>query len=218
MKPQIDSRVEDEICKAVALSSAGKKPNWNTLIDLIYDRLKTTAQNIVGYQEGNPSLGPTALVNETFLKFATNARLADINDCQHFFALFVLMMRQTFVDYCRKKKLLKRGGEYACTEFDIVIDSLVSQTCEFDELQEILDVLAQRHPRASQALHMQMFLSMTVKEIALALEVSNSCVDKDLRFAKAIVKKILLASQSSANEDVQVSRLTKQRIPLHPVN
>lgn len=218
MKPLKGSRVEDEICKAVALSNEGKQPSWNTLIDLIYDRLKSTAQNIVGYQEGSPSLGPTALVNETFLKFATNAKLADINDCQHFFALFVVMMRQTFVDYCRKKKLLKRGGEYVCLEFDVAIDSLVSQTCEFDDLQEILDVLAQRHPRASQALHMQIFLSMTVKEIALALEVSSSCVDKDLRFAKAIVKKILLASQSFAKDDVQVSWLTKQRTPRHPVN
>ncbi len=189
--------VEAELEFLIQRYQLGEKPNWETIFDLIYGRLKNAARRIAGIPSGDPSLGASALVNETFIKFEQNDQLKNIRDCQHFFALYALMMRQTLTDYYRKKKQLKNGGGLSCIEFDSVIDTLAAQTCDFGDFQEYLEILSQQYPRPSQALNMKIFLKMSIKEIALASSVSESTVEKDLRFAKAVLRKMISDDLSS---------------------
>ncbi|MEM7786071.1 MAG: ECF-type sigma factor, partial [Planctomycetota bacterium] len=140
---------------------------------------------------GAPSFGPTDLVNETFLKFSQLKDFGVIKDVEHFFALFSSMMRQVFVDYQRNKNTWKKGGRVGIFVLSQISTQLESQIGSLVELDDCMRCLSKRHPKAAQALDMQIFLRLKVNEIAVALDMTLSQTEKQLRLAKATMVSLM---------------------------
>lgn len=184
------SSTESELERMIELAKLGQ-PVWNQIVNLVYERLVTKFRVVAGDSASSKSLGATVLIHEAYLKFAKFVQNSQVNDCQHFFALFNQAIRHALADHYRCKKRLKNGASFQRIEFDLIIHSLAEQTCEFNELQEYLDILNERAPRASQALDMQVFLQLTIREIASALDIGESTAEKELRLAKASLRQLI---------------------------
>ena len=64
------------------------------------------------------TLRPTALVNEAYLRLMHGPDV--INGRQHFFAPAATAMRRVLVDYARKRRAEKRGGDRECVTLELV--------------------------------------------------------------------------------------------------
>ncbi len=165
----------------------------NALAELAYDRLHKTAQRIVGFRDGTPTLGPTALVSEGFARLFRSDQLERIRDAHHFYSLFAKMMRQILVDYERSKGTKKRGGDSNRVDLDVILAHIASEQNSAHDLSEAINELEQRFPRVADVIQMKYFAFMTVDEICEHTDLSRSTIESDLRLAKAFIKSQLLS-------------------------
>mgnify|MGYP003579871561 CR=1 FL=1 len=127
------------------------------------------------------TLDTTGLVHETYLKLADHTQL-DLRDRAHFFALAARAMRQVLVDYARRYRTARRGG-------DLRRVSLSEETTATERgdtlvaLDEALERLAALNSRLSQVVECRYFGGLTQEETAEALGVTTRTVERD--WAKA---------------------------------
>lgn len=114
------------------------------------------------------------------------------NSRGHFFAAAAQAMRQILIDQARRKSSLKRGGAVADGGFrraDVELDALSidAPTEDVLALDEALKQLEARDPRKARIVMLRFFAGLTSEEIAAALGISVPTVERDWRFAKAVL-------------------------------
>ena len=183
-------RVAAGVCldSLIRQANAGDEQATDRLAELAYDRLYRTAQRIVGYRNGTPTLGATALVSEGFARLFKTGYLGKVRDTQHFYSLFAKMMRHVLVEYERSKNTQKRGGLSNPVALDVILSYLADQKSSAAELSEAVGELEKRYPRGAEIIQLKFFGCMTVDEICEQLELSRSTIESDLRIAKAFIK------------------------------
>lgn len=87
-------------------------------------------------------------------------------------------MRQVLVDYARKKSTKKRGGGRARVALEDQLALSPHSDADVIALNDLLDRLAQIDERRARIVEMRFFGGMTEQEIATALGVSLSTVEK----------------------------------------
>jgi RNA polymerase sigma factor (TIGR02999 family) len=154
----------------------------DALFSAAYDELRRLALT-VKRADGSPTLNPTALVNEAWLKLANSPGFHAASRL-HFKRIAARAMRQVLVEAARRRNSDKRGGAIALITLD---DSLEPVDCE-DQLLGIdtaLDELAKVRPRQAMIVESRFFGGLEVPEVAQLLEVSEATVVRDWRAAKA---------------------------------
>lgn len=160
------------------------------LLAEVYAILREMAAVRVYRSGGGDTLQPTALVHEAVIRLLGSD--VDWQDRAHFFALAALKMRAVMVDHARAQSAAKRGGDAPALTLSHVDRELADET-GFDVLA--LDIalrrLGEKDERAARALEMAYFGGMDREEIACVLGISASTVERDLRVAKAWLRKEL---------------------------
>ena len=90
------------------------------LIPLVYTELRRVASVCLNRERGDHTLQPTALVHEVFLRLTNNDQPQWQNRA-HFFGVAARLMRQILVDYARRHRTRKRGGELERLPLDAVL-------------------------------------------------------------------------------------------------
>jgi RNA polymerase sigma factor (TIGR02999 family) len=164
--------------------SQGQDPTAvDRLLPVIYDELRRIADSLMRGERLNHTLQPTALVHESYLKLIGSAEL-QWTDRAHFLALAARAMRRILVDHARHKKAAKREGEWQRVT---LVDEAVTtgdRQLEVLELDDALAKLQGQDERAGRVAEMRLFGGMTVKEIAVALDVAPRTVDDDWAVAR----------------------------------
>jgi RNA polymerase sigma factor (TIGR02999 family) len=167
------------------------------LMRVVYDDLERMAashlQRAFGPRARQVTLEPAALVNESFLRLIKQRKHFDNRG--QFFAIATKLMLQVLIDYRRQKLAAKRGGAAGAASdarMTLMLDDervaapeTRSALVEVEDLAAALDRLEAIDARKADIVKMRVVWSMTVPEIAAALEVSPSSVDRDWKFAKA---------------------------------
>jgi len=151
------------------------------LAPLVYDKLRSIADNLLRNEAPDHTLQPTALVSETILKLLDLHKVT-LNDRSHFFAFAAKLMRRVLIDHARRLKAAKRSlparlpldSELGWTE------SVNEQSLDLSAALEELEVLDASGVRA---LEMRYFLGCTGEETAALLGLSASTIDRSLRFS-----------------------------------
>lgn len=164
--------------------AAGDREDAERVLPLIYDELRLIAGRLVWNRGDSPTLGPTAVVHELFLKLDRTDALT-FESRRHFFALAVRTMRQALVDHCRTKARVKRGGDRSRVPLESVADRLVSQPETLIALDEALHDLQRRNPRMAETVELRFFGGLTIEETAECLGIAPKTVVRDWRRARA---------------------------------
>ena len=153
------------------------------LAPLVYDQLRTIADNLLRNEAPDHTLQPTALVSETFLKLL-DVQKVTLNDRSHFFAFAARLMRRVLIDHARRLKAAKRSvaGRLPLDSELAWTDSLNERSLDLSTALEELEVLDATGLRA---LELRYFLGCTGEETAALLGVSASTIDRTLRFSLA---------------------------------
>lgn len=154
------------------------------LLPLVYEELRSLADNYLRKERKNHTLQPTALVHEAFLRLVDQSRV-DWKGRTHFFAVGASAMRRILIDHARSRGRGKRGGGWK----RVVLDDLEAPP-EFGEvdsvvLDELLEELAGLDPQQARIVELRFFAGLKVKDVAEMLGVSKRKVEADWTHAKA---------------------------------
>ncbi len=178
-----------DITQLLIAYSEGNREALDRLMPLVYEHLKRLARARLREERPGHTLNTTALVHEAYLKLIDITQVRYENR-RHFFATVSQVMRHVLVSYARKRKAQKRGGgahDVTINEERLMIpDSYAETLLALDESLQAFEV---KYPREGQVVEFRYFVGMTNQEIAEALDVSVSTVERFLRFAKTWIRR-----------------------------
>ena len=150
----------------------------------IYHELHQIAERALRLETPGHSLQPTLLVHDAYMRLKDQANLAG-QDRHRFLAAGAVIIRRLLVDYARKRKASKRGGEKNVEDVLHISTTPDANTVDVLELNDALEVLAKKSPRAARVVELRFFGGLTSDEVADELGVSLSTMNSDWKFAKA---------------------------------
>lgn len=152
----------------------------------VYQRLKAMAGRQLR-THGRDTLDTTALVHELYLRLSGNPALAFAHPAQ-FFAYAARAMRHLLSDRARHRLRQRAGGDWARVTLDGEGGRLaVASAEEALALEAALARLAQADARAAQVVELRYFAGLSQEQVADAMDLSRSTVDRDWRFARAFL-------------------------------
>ncbi|MDX1640461.1 MAG: sigma-70 family RNA polymerase sigma factor [Balneolaceae bacterium] len=168
---------------------SGSEKAYKKLFPLVYDRLKDIAYQRIK-RESEHTFSKTDLVHEAYFQLV-NINNVDWKDRTHFYAIASRCMRQILIDYARKKKAEKRGGDQQPSTYIDEIMVIEQQAEDLINLDEALKQLEELNPRLAEVVECRYFGEMTIEDTAAALDVSESTVNRDWAKAKGWLYKEL---------------------------
>lgn len=158
---------------------------YNKLFPLIYNELKDIASIQISSERNDLTLNRTDLVHEVYIKWLNQEDL-ECNSRNHLLRLASKAMHQILVDYARKKLADKRGNGAVKIEFnDDRLD--VEEAQQFLELNDACNELRFIDERLFEIVQLKYFSGLTVRQVAEALDISKSTVNRDWKKAKTLL-------------------------------
>jgi len=154
------------------------------LLPLVYEELRKLAVFKMAHEGPNQTLQPTALVHEAWLKLAGSDRQR-WNGRAHFFGAAAEAMRRILIDQARRKSAQKRGHGLDAESLHESHLVLMAPADEILAVNDALEKLTGIEPLAARIVKLRYFVGMTVPEIAEALEISVSTVERHWTYARA---------------------------------
>ena len=153
------------------------------LIPLVYEELRRLAAQRLRGERHAPTLQPTALVHEAFLRLVD--RKADWQNRGHFFAVAAQTMRRVAVDHARARLSQKRGAGAVRVDLTGVVEPAVEPpSVDLMALDVALSRLEAMDPQQARIVELRFFTGLSIEETAAALGISDSTVQRDWRTAK----------------------------------
>ncbi len=155
------------------------------LLPLVYEELRKLAAAKLTHEHPGQTLQATALVHEAFV------RLVDVENAQkwdsrgHFFAAAAEAMRRILVENARRRRQIKRGGQYRRTDMDdfpIVADEIKEDLLALDDA---LTKLNSVDADAARLVQLRYFTGLTIPQAAESLGISPRTADRLWAFARA---------------------------------
>lgn len=168
----------------------GNSDTYDQLFDLVYDQLKEIAHTRLKKEYSVHEYSKTALVHEVYLKMINQDKI-EASNRSHFYAIASRCMRQILIDYARKIKAQKRGGEQHKVTY---INKLLKNQKKAEEILNVdqkLRELATLNERLTEVVELRFFGGMTIEDTAQALDVSMSTVKRDWKKARGWLYKEL---------------------------
>ena len=162
----------------------GRPGTFDQLVALVYPELRRIARGQLGRWRATGSLDTGSLVNEAYLKLVDQTR-ANWQDRDHFFAIAACAMRQVIIDYARRRRSQKRGGDARQVPLDEREIAIQTQVEHFLALDQLLTRLGAEQPRLKQVVECRFFAGYSDAETARVLHVSTRTVEREWLRAKA---------------------------------
>jgi len=180
----MEDRSPGAVTKLLRAVEAGDGDAAEDLLPAVYSELRSLARSLMTRVPPGNTLQPTALVHEAYLRLVGKED-PGWNSRGHFFGAAAKAMRQILVDQARRKAAVKRGGDrQRVPEEELAIEA---PAVDMMALDEAMTRLERDDPRAARVVGLRFFAGLTAEETASALGVSLSTVDREWRFARALL-------------------------------
>jgi RNA polymerase sigma factor (TIGR02999 family) len=177
------SSSEDVTALLLALRQ-GNREAEGRLLDVVYQQLHGIAERYMRREREDHTLQTTALVNEAYLRLVDQKGKSWQNRA-HFFAVAAQVMRRILVDYARKHRAQKRGGEQQKLELEGDVAITPERSDELLLLDQALERLKAWDARQSRIVELRFFGGLTNEETAEVLGVAPRTVKRDWQVAKS---------------------------------
>jgi len=173
----------------------GDRAAFDRLLPMVFGELRRLAVYHLQRNVECPTLQPTALVNEAYLRLV-GSRFHSFDSRRQFFAFASKVLREVLVDYVRSLQAAKRGGRQTPAALarapDLAAEILVDAETLL-ALHQALGELEDLHPRQARVVELTYFGGLRQKEIAQVVGCSEVTVRRDWSVARRWLHRRLLA-------------------------
>jgi RNA polymerase sigma factor (TIGR02999 family) len=184
--------VESRLGELIRTAEAGDPDAADALFAALYRELHAIAERELRRGGRELTLGTTTLLHEAYLDicsregvhFATRAK---------FLAYAARAMRGLTIDYTRRRRAKKRGGEFHITGSGV--EDAVADTPDgaepLERLSAALDTLSNVSPGLAQLVDLHFFCGFSFAELAELRGVSDRTIQRDWRKARLLLHRAL---------------------------
>jgi RNA polymerase sigma factor (TIGR02999 family) len=186
--------VDRPIGQLIQSADAGNRAATDQLFTALYRELHTIAERELHRGGDQLTLGTTTLLHEAYLNIARREGVQFASRPQ-FLAYAARAMRGLVMDFARRSRAKKRGGEFHITSPRTdapAADEVLSD--ELEELVAALEALAGIDTDLARLVDLHFFAGFTFAELAELRGVSERTVQRDWRKARLLLHRTLQAS------------------------
>ncbi len=167
----------------------GDEQALDEMMPLVYDELRRLAQIQMRGERADHTLQPTALVHEAY------ARMVDLEmtwrDRAHFLSMAARTMRRVLIEYARARGAEKRGHGTVFVSLTKARGAALLPPGDLLDLDDALKRFSELEERAGRVLELHYFGGLSYREIAEAVGISTATAERDLRLARAWLRREL---------------------------
>ena len=180
----MDTAPQGDITILLQRVASGDADATERLAEAVYAELRRIATRLMVHERRDHTLQATVLADEAYVNLI-DQRDRTWQNRSHFFAVASQAMRRLLVDYGRRKRTLKRGGELQRIELDVPAIDPKGGYEEVLAVNEALDRLAAIDARQARIVELRYFGGLTEDETAEVLQISTRTVKRDWTVARA---------------------------------
>jgi len=183
-------------------SRGGNKAAFDALIPMVYDQLYRLASRRLSAERQGHTLRTTEIVHEAYLRLVDS----DVawNDRVHFYAISAQVMRRILIDHAKSRNRSKRGGEFEKVPLDSAFDLGAPSASNLLEVNQALERLSARDARKASIIELLVFGGLTYDEAAQVAGISTATLHRELKLAKAFLKRELTLSAPRVGGEVDL--------------
>lgn len=182
-----------DVARALAEWQRGDAAAAQAVFTLVYDDLRALARRQLARLRPGETLAPTALVHESYLRFAERSA-PHLVDRDHFLGIAARAMRHVVIDHLRRRHAAKRqAGVPVELQSDIAAQPAASPI-DVIALDEALTRLETLDARQARIVELRYFAGLDLREIADLLKISERSVKRDWQKARAFLHHTLRSS------------------------
>jgi RNA polymerase sigma factor (TIGR02999 family) len=159
------------------------------LVPIVYEQLRHLAHRQLASEDPGQSLQTADLVHEAYLRLVGSDQ--EWEGRGHFFAAAAEAMRRILVERARKRRRIKRGGQYARVELTDAAISSGPTPEEVITVNDLLESLAREHRVEAQIVKLHYFAGLNISEAGRAVGVSSSTAHRHWNFAREWLQKAI---------------------------
>jgi len=152
------------------------------LLPLVYDELRKLAAERMAREKPGQTLDATALVHEAYLRLVGDQQF---DNRGHFFAAAAEAMRRILVDYARRKRRPKHGGERRRVSLDEALCLLDGPNDDVLALHEALEKFAGEDPAKAELVKLHCFAGLSLEEAGRLLGISHRTAKRHWSYSRA---------------------------------
>jgi len=179
--------------------SRGNKAALDQLMPVVYQELRKLASSYLKGERSDHTLQATALIHEAYLRLIDQS-MPQWESRAHFFGVAARLMRQILVDHARSRAAVRRGGDQQRISIDDALLFSEDQAAELMAFDEALNRLSALDERKCRIIEMRSFGGMSVEETAEALAVSVPTIKREMRLARAWLRRELQLQDETGND------------------
>jgi len=164
-------------------SQAGDEAARKQLEPYIFAELRRLAQHYMRRERKDHTLQVTGLINEAMTRLIGSQQL--YANQTHYYATAARIMRHVLVDYAKARGSTKRGGFGLQLNEGATEEPITRGGIDLVEIDDALTKLQQHDEAAARAIELHYFGSLTIRETAEVLGVSESTVTRDIRYGRS---------------------------------
>jgi RNA polymerase sigma factor (TIGR02999 family) len=185
-----------EVTRLLGEIGKGQKEAINQLLPLVYDELHRLARGYFRRERGEHTLQPTALVHEAYLRLVDQR--APMESRGHFLAVAATQMRRILLDYARKHRAARRGGEGKQVMLEDTMAICEQQPVDVILLDVALDKLAALDQDQARLVELRFFGGLSVEETAEVMGTSPATVKRSWSSARAFLHREIKGGSDDA--------------------
>ena len=188
-----------EITRLLAEAHEGRAAALDEVVEIVYDDLRRIAAHQLSRRarDAPAILEPAELVSEAYLRLIKQRTRYDSRG--HFFAIATRVMLRVLMDHHRAEGCAKRGGNWLRLSLSKV-DGVVAREPGFEVpvLVGALERLEALSPRTAEISKLHVLWGLGIADVAKALELSVSTVEREWRFARRWLASELRSGKSTS--------------------
>ena len=174
-----------EVTRLLGEIGRGQKQAVNDLLPLVYDELHRLARSYFRRERGEHTMQPTALVHEAYIRMVDQR--APLESRGHFMAVAATQMRRVLLDYARKHRAARRGGDDQKVLLEDTMVICEQRPVDMILLDVALGKLAALDSKQAQLVELRFFAGLSVEQTAEVLGVSPATVKRSWSSARAFL-------------------------------
>lgn len=182
-----------EVTRLLGQLGRGQKDAINELLPLVYDELHRLARSYFRHERGEHTLQPTALVHEAYLRLVDQR--ASLESRGHFMAVAATQMRRILLDYARKHRAARRGGDGQKVMLEDTMAISEQHPVDMILLDAALRKLETLDGGQAQMIELRFFGGLSIEETAEVMGVSPATVKRSWSSARAFLHREISGHQ-----------------------